>query len=129
MNFMSRDQLAKAAYLSFATYRKSGAQVATPVWFAQEHDIYYVFSAGNAGKVKRLRNSARSRIASCTATGKLTGDWVDTEARLIDNPEENRKALGALQRKYGWQMHLTDLMSKLSGKFNKRTYIAIKPVD
>ena len=120
---MGGEQLAKAAYLSLATYRKSGVQVATPVWFAQEHDLYYVFSAGNAGKVKRLRNSAQSRIAACTVTGELTGDWVNTEARLIEDPEESRKALAALRRKYRWQMYFTDLLSKLSGKMDKRAYI------
>ena len=49
--------LDQAAYFSLATFRKSGVAVETPVWFAGDKQTYYVFSAGQAGKVKRLRNS------------------------------------------------------------------------
>ncbi len=126
---MGRKQLKKANYLSLETFRKSGVGVATPVWFAEENDVFYVFSAGNAGKIKRLRNSARSRIAACTVTGKLTGDWVDTEAAVLEAPVEVQEALSALRRKYGWQMWITDCLSSLSGKKDKRAYIAIRPTD
>lgn len=123
---MGRKKLARANYLSFETFRKSGLGVATPVWFAEEDGVFYLFSAEDAGKMKRLRNSARSRVAACTVSGRVTGDWVDTEAQILDKPEP---ALGALRRKYGWQMRMTDLMSTLSGKMGKRAYIAVTPVS
>lgn len=126
---MGRKALQKANYLSFATYRKSGVEVATPVWFAEEDDVFYIFSAGDAGKVKRLRNSGRSRIASCTATGRVTGNWVDTEAEVLDNAGDTAEALAALRRKYGWQMLLTDFLSTLSGKLKRRAYIRVRPVE
>ena len=122
---MGRTKLKHANYLSLATYRKTGTEVATPVWFAEEDDVYYVFSAANAGKVKRLRNSGRSRIAACTVSGRVTGDWVDTEAFILDEAEDQDMALAALRRKYGWQMRFTDMMSKLSGKFSQRAYIKV----
>jgi PPOX class probable F420-dependent enzyme len=125
---MGREKLKKANYLSFATYRKSGVEVATPVWFAEEHGVFYIFSAGDAGKVKRLRNSPRSRIAACTVTGKVTGNWVDTEAELLEDKAGISEALGALRRKYGWQMLMTDFLSTLSGKMKRRAYIRIVPV-
>jgi PPOX class probable F420-dependent enzyme len=124
---MGRDTLKKANYLSLATYRKSGAAVETPVWFAEEEDCFYIFSAGDAGKVKRLRNSSRSRIAACTVTGKVTGDWVDTEAVVLEDSADIDQALGALRRKYGWQMYMTDFLSSLSGKMRKRAYIRVTP--
>jgi len=124
---MGREKLKKANYLSLATFRKSGAEVATPVWFAEEDDAFYIFSAGDAGKVKRLRNSPRSRVAACTVTGKVTGDWVDTEAVLLTSDADIDQALGALRRKYGWQMYLTDFLSGLSGKMRKRAYIRVTP--
>jgi PPOX class probable F420-dependent enzyme len=120
---MGRKKLARANYLSFETFRKSGVGVATPVWFAEEDGVFYLFSANEAGKIKRLRNSPRSRIAACTVSGRVTGEWVDTQAYMLD---ETEPALGALRRKYGWQMKLTDCMSRLSGKMDKRTYIAVK---
>ena len=125
---MGRGKLAKANYLSLATYRKNGAEVATPVWFAEEDNAFYIFSAGDAGKVKRLRNSGRSRIAACNVMGKITGDWVETEAELLDDRAGTKQALGALRRKYGWQMLLTDFLSGLSGKMKRRTYIRVTVV-
>lgn len=125
---MGRKKLEKANYLSFATFRKNGNAVETPVWFAEEDDCFYLFSARDAGKIKRLRNSGRSRIAACTVTGRVTGDWVDTEAEILDQDEE-KLALDALRRKYGWQMRLTDCMSTLSGKMKQRAYIRVRPTS
>ena len=125
---MAREKLKRASYLSFATFRKSGVAVETPVWFAEEDGVFYLFSADNAGKVKRLRNSPRSRIAACTVTGRVTGDWVDTEAKILTTKADIAQALGALQRKYGWQMRMTNLLSRLSGKLDKRAYLAVTPV-
>ena len=124
---MGRDALKDASYLSFATYRKNGNAVETPVWFAEEEDCFYLFSAGDAGKVKRLRNSGRSRIAACTVTGKVTGDWVETTAEILEGDADQKQALGALRRKYGWQMWLTDILSSLTGKMHRRAYIRVQP--
>lgn len=116
-------------YLSFATRRKSGEFVATPVWFAPHEGSYYLFSAGEAGKVKRLRNFSESRIAACTATGKVTGQWLDTRAYLLDSEADQATALEALRRKYGWQMKLGDFFSQLTGKMGKRAYIRVELLD
>jgi len=113
------------SYLSLATRKRSGDWVKTPVWFAPDADSYYVFSAGDAGKVKRLRNFSEARIAPCTVTGTLTGDWIDTQAYLLENDEDIATALRALRRKYGWQMVLTDFFSTLTGKKGRRAYIRI----
>ena len=119
------DFLEGGSYLSFATRKKSGDMVATPVWFAPLDGAYYLFSAADAGKVKRLKNFSTSRVAACTVSGKLTGEWLDTEAELLEG-EDEALALKALHAKYGWQMKITDLMSKLSGKYNKRRYIRVR---
>jgi PPOX class probable F420-dependent enzyme len=113
-------------YISFATRKKSGDFVATPVWFAPDGDSYYLFSAGEAGKVKRLRNFSQARIASCTVTGTLTGDWMDTRAHLLNKPADKATALEALRRKYGWQMRIGDCFSMLTGKMNRRQYIRVE---
>ena len=113
-------------YMSFATRKKSGDFVATPVWFAPDGDSYYVFSAGNAGKVKRLRNFSESRIAPCTATGTLTGEAMDAKAFILETKADQATALKALRRKYGWQMSIGDLFSKITGKMDKRAYIRVE---
>lgn len=125
---MKKDELEfleAGSYISFATRKRSGDWVATPVWFAPDHGSYYVFSAGNAGKVKRLRNFSESRIAACTMTGTVTGDWMDTRAFVLEDPADQATALAALRRKYGWQMLLGDFFSRLTGKMARRAYIRI----
>jgi PPOX class probable F420-dependent enzyme len=126
-NNMGRKKLKKANYLSLATFRKSGSAVETPVWFAEEDDIFYIFSAGNAGKIKRLRNSPHCQIAACTMNGRITGDRVEAQGRILTEAAAIDTALAALRRKYGWQMTLTNIMSRLSGKMDKRAYIAVTP--
>jgi PPOX class probable F420-dependent enzyme len=113
-------------YISLATRKRSGEWVATPVWFAPDGDNYYVFSAGAAGKIKRLRNFSEARVATCTMTGTLTGEWRDTRAYVLDTRGEQQQALAALRRKYGWQMLATDFFSTLSGKMGRRAYIRIE---
>ena len=125
MDASERDFLEGGNYVSFATRKRSGDWVATPVWFAPEGGSYYVFSAGGAGKVKRLRNFSESRIAPCTFSGSLTGEWVDTQAFLLETPEDEATALAALRRKYGWQMYLGDFFSVVTGKKKRRAYIRI----
>lgn len=117
--------LEKGSYISFATRKKSGDFVATPVWFAPDGDSYYLFSAGEAGKVKRLRNFSESQIAACTVSGKVTGVWLDTHAYLVDKPADAKKALAALRRKYGWQMAVGDIFANLTGKMARRQYIRV----
>jgi hypothetical protein len=126
---MNQDEiefLEGGSYLSFATRKKSGQFVATPVWFAPDGDSYYLFSAGNAGKVKRLRNFSAARIAACTVTGTLTGEWMDTQAYLLETPADEKRALQALRRMYGWQMAIGDCFSKLTGKMKQRQYIRVQ---
>lgn len=125
---MQRDDirtLEKSNYISFATRRKSGEWVATPVWFAPDGDSYFLFSAGDAGKVKRLRNFSLSRIAPCTMRGKLTGDWIDTEAYLLESRADRERALRALRRKYGLQMLIADFFASLTGRMHRRAYIRV----
>ena len=120
------DSLDNAQYVSLRTFRRSGVPVDTPVWFAPGGSkTYYVFSAANAGKVKRLRHSSRSQLAICDVYGRVLGPWIDTQAELIFDDESIAHALRSLRNKYGWQMVLADLGARLTGKMAKRAYIRI----
>lgn len=118
--------LENARYISLRTVRRSGVAVDTPVWAAPLEGALIVFSAAQAGKVKRLRNNDQVQIAPCDARGKLLGDWSDARADLFSDSVTVDKALVALRQKYGWQMLLADWGAKLTGKFNKRAYIRIE---
>ena len=127
MNRELMAQIEAGQYISLATRRHSGEFVPTPVWFAAERGNLYLFSAGNAGKVKRLRNYGDARIAPCTVTGRLTGGWIAADATLLTNPGDIATALAALQSKYGWQMHALNLLSRLGGRLHRRAYIRVVP--
>lgn len=120
--------LEHAGYISLATFRKSGAEVRTPVWFAEQDGTYFVFSAGEAGKVKRLRNSPRARLAPCDVRGKVLGNWYEARAELLTDSQNVTRAHTALRRKYGWQMALLDFFAGLSGRSRRRAYIALQLV-
>lgn len=120
------DPLAGEKYLSLATFRKTGKAVETPVWFARSDDRYYVFTAGGSGKVKRLRNSQRARVAPCDVRGRVHGEWRQARACIVDDPALIRRAHHALRRKYGWQMAIADLMARLSGRLQRRAWLQIR---
>lgn len=118
--------LADARYFNLATFRRSGVAVQTPVWFAAHGTRHYVFSEARAGKVKRIRANPRVRVAACDVRGKLLGPWHEGRARLLDDDTEIATAYRALRKRYGWQMALTDIASKLTGRYDKRALIAVE---
>jgi uncharacterized protein len=119
-------ELAAQKYVSLATYRRSGVEVKTPVWIAGLAGRYYVFSAGDAGKVKRIRATARVRLAPCDVRGKVRGAWIEGEARIVTQPALILEARRALRRKYGLVMVLTDLLATVTGRLHRRAYIEIE---
>src|SRR5215813_10114570 len=69
-------------YLNLESFKRDGTPVQTPVWFAEEHGVLYVYTLANAGKVKRIRRNPRIRLAPCTMRGKVVGPWVEAEATI-----------------------------------------------
>src|SRR5213083_2116862 len=99
---MSGDKLSQFAgekYLNLETYRKNGKAVATPVWFAQNGSVLYIYSLADAGKVKRIRNNPRVRVAPCDMRGKLLGEWSDARAEIVTG-EAAARGMQLLNKKY-----------------------------
>lgn len=119
---------ADAAYISLATFRRDGREVRTPVWVAGAAGRLYVFSEGDAGKVKRVRATRRVRWAPCSVRGVVapTADWREGEGRIVSEPDTTAAAYAALHAKYGWQMWLADFFSRLSGRYDKRALLEIE---
>ena len=120
--------LGDESYVSLGTFRKSGVEVRTPVWIARSAtgEVLYVYTNRTSGKVKRIRNGARVRLAPCTASGRVTGDWTEAKARMLDTPNERDLGLEAIIRKYGVQMRLALLASRFSGRYADRAVIEIR---
>jgi PPOX class probable F420-dependent enzyme len=112
-------------YISLSTFRRNGAEVATPVWFAASGPRLYVFTMGDSGKIKRLRHTAKARVAPSDSRGHVQGAARTATARLITEPAAIDRAHGALRAKYGWQMRVADLFSGLTGRARRRAYIEI----
>jgi hypothetical protein len=119
-------ELGRHRYICLATFRLNGAEVATPVWFAAADGRLYVFTAEQSGKVKRLRNSPRARVAPSDARGRVRGEWREAAARILTEPRTIERARAALQEKYGWQMRLTNLLSRITGRINHRAWLEIQ---
>lgn len=121
------DQFANQKYLNLESYRKTGAAVATPVWFAQNDDgasdELYIYSLAEAGKVKRIRNNPRVRVMPCDFRGGPKGDWVEATARIIDGAEAD-KAQRLLDKKYGLIKKIGNIFSKIMKR--PRAAIAIR---
>jgi uncharacterized protein len=116
-------------YLSLATFRRDGREVATPIWFAADAKALFAFTAADSGKVKRLRNSPRARIAACDARGRVHGPWLEARAGIVSDSAAIARGLELLRAKYGLLMQLTDFFSRLSGRYNKRAYLWIAPTS
>ena len=116
-----------APYLSLKTFKKSGAHVLTPVWFAStNHNQLHVFSSKNAGKVKRIKNNAATEIAECDWKGDKLKTWEAARAFIVDDPIEENEAYRALTAKYRWQMHAVNFFSWISGRIKNRSVIRIE---
>jgi PPOX class probable F420-dependent enzyme len=119
-------------YLSLETFKKNGEVVSTPVWFAADPSSkldsrdakLYVYSIGDSGKVKRVRNNPRVRVAPCDMRGKLLGEWIDAKAQILTGDEA---ALGMrlLNEKYFPVKQILGFFALFSRR--KRVVIAISP--
>ena len=114
----------KQNYLSLETFRKTGQGVPTPVWFAESNGVLYITTVDNSGKVKRIRNNVRVRIAPCDMRGSILGEWFEAQARLVSDAQEEEVAKKALDRKYGLQKRLLEMAA--AGKKIDRVYLAVE---
>ena len=112
-------------YLNLETYRKTGVPVATPVWFAEEHGTFYIYSRANAGKVKRIQNNPKVRIVPCDVRGHPKDVWVEAEARIL-NEAGAARGHQLLNHKYGWLKRIGDAVNRLRRR--QRVVIAIDVV-
>jgi hypothetical protein len=110
-------------YMTLTTFRKSGVAVPTPVWFAAEGDKLYVVSRGYAGKVKRMRHTAKVTVAPCTREGQVLGEAVEARVRILPAAEKD-VAYQALLGKYAQQ--LTNALSR--DPYIERVFIEVAPM-
>jgi PPOX class probable F420-dependent enzyme len=94
------DALRGRKYCLLTTYRRNGEPMPTPVWFGLADGKIYFSTEDAVGKVKRIRNDPRVRIAPATSRGKPLGPPFDGRARILP-PEETARADRAIAANYG----------------------------
>jgi PPOX class probable F420-dependent enzyme len=86
-------------YLSLTSFKRDGTGVATPVWFAGDNGHLLVETDADSYKVKRIRRDPHVRIALCDARGRIRGESVDADARILP-ADERERVERLLSRKY-----------------------------
>ena len=122
------DALAGRRYVRLSTFRKSGAAVPTPVWFARMGENLYVVTGHNTGKVKRIRNNPDVALAPSDFRGRPKGPDMRAVAGLTDE-KRGGPADRALRDKFGWQYRVVELIEGLLGVVNERVYLELRPPD
>jgi PPOX class probable F420-dependent enzyme len=120
-------------YLNLETFKKSGDGVKTPIWFAADPSAnlasndakLYAYTIGVSGKVKRIRNNGRVRIAPCDMRGAVLGDWMDARAEIVTGSEAE-KGMALLNKEYFPWRQLLGFFSSFSRR--GRTVFVIRPV-
>ncbi len=76
---------------------------------------FYIYTLPDSGKMKRIRNNPRVRVAPCTLRGKIRGEWLDGKAQMVERGEAE---LGQklLRKKYFPWKHIGDFFSRRQGK-------------
>jgi PPOX class probable F420-dependent enzyme len=119
-------------YLNLETFKKSGEGVKTPVWFAADPSAsldsndakLYVYTIGVSGKVKRIRNNPRVRIAPCDMRGRVLGEWVEARVAILTG-EEAARGMRLLNKKYFPWRQMLDFFAMFRRR--ERTVFAIRP--
>lgn len=111
------DDLAKAQYILLTTFTKDGRPKPTPIWAApdKEHgDRLLVITQEKSWKVKRIRNTPRVTLATCTMGGKPTSEAVEGTAAILDK-SETPAIYDAIGKRYGIVGKVFNFFSKLRG--------------
>ncbi len=119
-------------YLNLETFKKSGEGVKTPVWFAADPAAtldssdakLYLYTIGVSGKVKRVRNNPRVKIAPCDMRGRALGEWTEARAEIVTG-EDAARGMQLLNKKYFPWKQLLGFFASFSQR--ERTVFVIRP--
>ncbi|ORV42389.1 PPOX class F420-dependent oxidoreductase [Mycobacterium conspicuum] len=120
--------LAKAQYILLTTFTKDGRPKPTPIWAAldkERGDRLLVITQADSWKVKRIRNTPRVTMATCTMGGRATSDAVEGTAALLDKSQTGA-VYDAIGERYGIVGKVFNFFSKLRGGMEKNVGLELK---
>lgn len=100
--------LADQKFCYLTTFKKSGEEVSSPMWFVLKDETVYMTTRGQSWKVKRIKRDPRVKIAWSNGAGTRHGRRVDAVAEIITDGEEFDRAVSLLDKRYGMQKKLVD---------------------
>ncbi|BBZ52298.1 PPOX class F420-dependent oxidoreductase [Mycobacterium heidelbergense] len=120
--------LAKARYILLTTFTKDGKPKPTPIWAAldkERGDRLLVITESKSWKVKRIRNTPRVTLATCTMGGRPTSEAVEGTAAILDK-SQTAAVYDAIGRRYGIVGKVFNLVSKLRGGMHNNVGLELK---
>ena len=119
--------LAKAQYILLTTFTKDGRPKPTPIWAAVDGDRLLVITVGDSWKVKRIRNTPRVTMATCTMGGRATSDAVEGTAALLDKSQTGA-VYDAIGKRYGIVGKVFNFFSKMRGGMENNVGLELRVV-
>jgi len=118
-------ELAKSQYVLLTTFTKDGTPKPTPVWAVADGDRFLIITEGKSWKVKRIRNTPRVTLATCTMRGQATSDAVEGTATVLDT-SHNPMIYDAIGRRFGIVGKLFTLFSRLRGGMQSNVGLEVR---
>lgn len=123
--------LAEAQYLLLTTFTKDGRPKPVPIWAALDADRgdrLLVITEKKSWKVKRIRNTPRVTLATCTLRGRPTSEAVEATAAILDESQTGA-VYDAIVKRYGIQGKLFTFVSKLRGGMRNNIGLELKVAE
>ncbi|OBK14253.1 PPOX class F420-dependent enzyme [Mycobacterium sp. 1165196.3] len=120
--------LANTQYILLTTFTKDGRPKPTPIWAAldkQRGDRLLVITQEKSWKVKRIRNTPRVTLATCTMNGRPTSEAVEGTAAILDK-SETAAVYDAIGKRYGIVGKVFNFVSKLRGGMDNNVGLELK---
>lgn len=117
--------LAKAQYILLTTFTKDGRAKPTPIWAAVDKDRLLVITQEKSWKVKRIRNTPRVTLATCTMNGRPTSEAVEGTAVILDK-SHTAAVYDAIGERYGIVGKVFNFFSKLRGGMENNVGLELK---
>lgn len=120
--------LAETQYILLTTFTKDGKPKPTPIWAAldkQRGDRLLVITQEKSWKVKRIRNTPRVTLATCTMNGRPTSEAIGGTAAILDK-SETAAVYDAIGKRYGVVGKVFNFFSKLRGGMDNNVGLELK---
>lgn len=111
-------------YVSFTTFRRTGAPVSSPTWIVPlDGGRAGFWTSSSSGKLKRLRNNPASTLQPCDQRGKVQAgsEVVTATATLVSSGPDFDEVQRKVRAKYGFMVPVSRLFNKIGhigkGKF------------